>query len=382
MLNRRQFLASAVAVAGARAAVKKQAPPPNIVVVAIDGLGAWMTGAYGAQDLRTPNLDRIADTGTRFLHAFSASPVAQPGFESLMTGLSPMQAAGSANTLDKVLGGHGYRTVSVVEGDMNSVSEQALRFLDGQAANQPFCAVARYAPLREAGKVPEKYAKLFADNSFTHSGWLPAAENATDKKVFASILGPLRESAAAIAACDDQLPVLQRKLQERGVAENTLLLIVGTSGVLLGRHGLWGDGRASTPPNMFDEVVNVPFIWTWPSGVPGGIVRPEVVSLCDVLPTICELAAVPAPGVSGRSVAPSVLSQKYPKKQPWRDRAYAAFEGTSMARDSRYKLVLHQNGPGELYDLNSDAGELRNRFDDPEFMGVRADLGAQLNAWK
>jgi arylsulfatase A-like enzyme len=382
MLNRRQFLAGAVAVAGVRAAVAKT--PPNIVLVAIDDLGAWMTGVQGARDLRTPNLDLIANTGTRFPHAFSAVPVAQPGFDSLVTGLSPMQiaAAGSANTLDKILAARGFRTLSAVDGDMASVSDQLLRFFDQQNAGQPFCAVARYAPLREAGKTPAKYQQLFADNLFKQTGWMPAASNATDTKPFEFIIGRLREAAAAIAACDDQFPAIQQKLRERGLWDNTLLVVAGANGLLLGRHGLWGDGHASAPPNMFEEVVNVPLFWNWPVGVPAGSVRPEVVSLCDVVPTLCELTGAPAPQTSGRSLARAVLSQKYPKKQPWHDRAYAALEGTQMARDSRYKLVLRANGPGELYNLDSDPGELNNHFDDTEFLGVRASLTRELSAWK
>jgi arylsulfatase A-like enzyme len=385
MLNRREFIASTVAVAGARAA--SPAPnPPNVVLVAIDDLGAWMTGVGGAHDLRTPNLDQIARTGTRFVHASTAAPAPQPGFDTLLTGLSPMQAAsGAANTLDKLLAARGYRTAALVEGGMAEVTDGLLRFLDQQKAGQPFCAVARYAPLRETGKTPEKYRHLFADNLFTQTGWVPAADNATDKKAFEFIIGRLREAAAAIAACDDQFPPLQQRLRDRGLSDNTLLVVAGTNGVLLGRHGLWGDGRASTPPNMFEEVVSAPLFWNWPAGVPSGSVRPEVVSLCDVLPTLCELTRTPVPAsppVSGRSLVHAVLDQKYPKKQPWHDRAYAALEGTLMARNSRYKLVLRANGPSELYDLDNDPGELTNQADNTEFLGVRGDLTRELANWK
>jgi arylsulfatase A-like enzyme len=382
MFNRREFLAGATAIAGLSAATQA-APPPSIVLVAIDDLGAWMTGVHGAPDLRTPNLDLIARTGTRFPHAVTAAPAAQPGFDSLVTGLSPMQAApGSANTVDKILASRGYGTASVVEGDMASVSEQLLHFLDQQTAGHPFCAVARYAPLREIGKTPAKYGQMFADNVFTATGRMPMADNATDKKVFEFIIGHLRDTAAAIAACDDQFPALQRKLQERGLVDNTLLIVAGANGVLLGHHGLWGDGHASTPPNMFEEVVSVPLFWNCAASVPPGAVRPEVVSLCDVLPTICELTGAPIPAGPGRSIANAVLGRKYPKKKPWRDRAYAALDDTRMARDSRYKLVLRANGPNELYDLDNDPGEQNNRADDPEFIGVRADLTRELNNWK
>jgi len=364
-------------------AATQAAPPISIVLVAIDDLGAWMTGVHGAPDLRTPHLDLIGRTGTRFAHAVTAAPAAQPGFDSLVTGLSPMQAAaGSANTVDKILASHGYRTASAVEGDMASISEQLLHFLDQQTTGNPFCAVARFAPLREIGKTPEKYQRMFADNVFTATGRMTVADNATDKKAFEFIIGHLRETAAAIAACDDQFAALQRKLQERGLVDNTLLIVAGTNGVLLGHHGLWGDGRASAPPNMFEEVVGVPLFWNCAARVPPGSVRPEVVNLYDVPATICELTGAPIPAGPGRSIATAVLSRKYPKKQPWRDRAYAELDDTRMARDSRYKLVLRANGPNELYDLDNDPGEQNNRVDDPEFIGARGDLTRELNNWK
>ena len=380
MLNRRQFIAGAVAAAGVRAASPAPAPP-NVLLVAIDDLGAWMTGIHGARNLRTPNLDTIARTGTRFVHAFSAAPVPQSGFDTLVTGSSPMQAA-SATPLDKVLAARGYRTASIVDGDMAAITTQALSFLDQQKPGQQFCAVVRYAPLRETGKTPAKYTQAFANDAFLEIGWVPAVESATDKKPFAAIVPHLRDAAAAVAAVDDQLPALRAKLQERGLMDNTLLVIAGTNGVLLGRHGLWGDGRASTPPNMFDEVVGVPLIWNWPAGVPAGSVRPEVVSLFDVLPTICELTGATVPRSTGRSLVHAVLDRKYPKKQPWDDRAYAALEGTMMARNSRYKLVQRANGSNELYDLASDPGEQRNRVDDSQFLGVRASLARELSTWK
>jgi len=384
MLNRRQFLAGATAVA-ASGGPKPAPPPPSIVLVAIEDLGAWMTGIDGAPDLRTPNLDQIARTGTRFLHASTASPAPQPGFDTLLTGLSPARltsAGSSASALDKILAARGYRTASVTEGDVASVSGGLLRFLDQQTANQPFCAIVRYAPLREVGKTPAKYAQPFTDNSFVKTGRMPAAANATDKLAFALIVQRLRDAAAAIAYCDDQFPAIQRKLLERGVFDNTLLVVTGTNGVLLGRHGLWGDGRASTPPNMFQEVVGVPLIWNWPSAVPAASIRPEVVSLCDVLPTLCELTGAPAPASSGRSLVRAVLSQKYPKKEAWHDRAWASLDGTSMARDARYKIILHANGSGELYDLDNDPGEMINHLDDSEFIAVRDALTRELNRWK
>ena len=84
--------------------------------------------------------------------------------------------------------------------------------------------------------------------------------------------------------------MLIRKLQERKLWDNTLILFTGDNGYLLGRHGLWSKGLASDPPNMYDEVVRVPMIVSWPGKIPTGEVAPEMVSFYDVLPTLCEAA--------------------------------------------------------------------------------------------
>src|SRR5206468_7568300 len=48
-------------------AAKKQAPPrPSLLLIVVDRLPAWMTGPYGNKEVRTPTLDHLAQTGTRF----------------------------------------------------------------------------------------------------------------------------------------------------------------------------------------------------------------------------------------------------------------------------------------------------------------------------
>src|SRR5687768_8736148 len=63
--------------------------PPNIVFILADDLGVNDLGAYGRQDHRTPNLDRLADGGLRFTTAYVASPICSPSRAALMTGRAP-----------------------------------------------------------------------------------------------------------------------------------------------------------------------------------------------------------------------------------------------------------------------------------------------------
>ena len=168
--------------------------------------------------------------------------------------------------------------------------------------------------------------------------------------------------------------------------DNTLLIVAGTNGVLLGHRGLWGDGHASAPPNMFEEVVGVPLFWNWAAGVPPGAVRPEVVSLCDVSPTICELTGAPVPAgpSSGRSIVNAVLGRKYPKKKPWRNRAYAALDDTAhgAGQPVQIRILTREQSPMSCTISTTTPRSGSNTADDPEFIGVRADLTRELNNWK
>lgn len=64
---------------------------PNIVMIMTDNHGAWTLGCYGNKDIRTPNIDRLAQEGTLFDNAFASNPVCSPTRASVLTGLIPSQ---------------------------------------------------------------------------------------------------------------------------------------------------------------------------------------------------------------------------------------------------------------------------------------------------
>ncbi len=88
-MQRRSFLPALAAapflVRGGRAAARR----PNVVMFMTDDHGAWAMGAYGCRDLRTPNLDKLAEGGARFTRAFACTPVCSPSRMSWLTGRLP-----------------------------------------------------------------------------------------------------------------------------------------------------------------------------------------------------------------------------------------------------------------------------------------------------
>ena len=118
---------SAVALLGllpSFAAAQDGPRKPNVVFIVADDLAAYAVGAYGNQQVRTPNLDRLAAQGVRFDRAFCNAPVCTPSRQSFITGRLP-HAVGvtqlptplpdDAVTLGNWLGDLGYETVDVDE---------------------------------------------------------------------------------------------------------------------------------------------------------------------------------------------------------------------------------------------------------------------------
>ncbi|SVA09927.1 uncharacterized protein METZ01_LOCUS62781, partial [marine metagenome] len=64
---------------------------PNVLFILSDDQGPWAMNCAGTEELKTPNLDRLASTGVRFENFFCASPVCSPARASILTGQMPSQ---------------------------------------------------------------------------------------------------------------------------------------------------------------------------------------------------------------------------------------------------------------------------------------------------
>jgi arylsulfatase A-like enzyme len=384
-LSRRHFFFGSLALPAL--AAKTPGERPNILLILADRLPSWMLGCYGNNEVRTPNLDRLAQTGLRFLNHFACAPDPAPGRATLLTGRTPMQLgdadAGSPGEvpLSKVLEGLGYACAA-------ADSAAAAKSLDQQAAGKPFFLTVDCAYLRPPyDGVPQKYRDLYAQVKFaSFSQEAPARNAARDKEMLSSLALNQRQAAAAVTALDDDVAALLSSLSQKRLLDQTLIIFTSTCGSLLGRHGLWDSAPASDPANMYEEVVSTPLVWSWQGRVPPQLTRPELVSAYDLVPTLCALtgAGLPPRHLCGRSYLPLATGKPLPKKQPWRTTVFSHCQNTDMARDKRYKLVLRDQGkgPGELYDLSADPRERVNQYENPQFVTVRTSLAADLARWK
>jgi arylsulfatase A-like enzyme len=376
-LSRRHFFFGSLALP-AFADKKAVVVRPNLVLLVADNLPSWVLGSYGNQEIRTPNLDRLAQTGTRFRRHFACAPSPTAGRASLLSG-SP-GTKGSEAGLDKVLSAAGYTCAA-------TDSAGAVRSLDSQTAGKPFFLTVSLANLQPPyDGIAQKYHDLYAKTRFDTFSRDPAAPNAkAGKEMLADIVGSLRKYAAAVSSLDDEAQTVLSRLSQRKLLENTLVVFTSSCGALLGRHGLWDAGEGSGPVNMYDESVNTPMIWSWLGRVPAVSVRPELLSAYDFVPTVCDLVGAerPSANLCGRSYSLLATGRPLPKKEPWRSTIFGALQNTGMARIERYKVVVRDGGkgPGELYDLVADPVEKSNQYDNPQFLTVRNQLSTALAAW-
>ncbi len=376
--TRRHFFFGSFALP-ALAARKAVGEQPNILLILVDALPSWLLGCYGNTEVRTRNIDLLAQTGTRFLNHYACSGEAEPARAALMTGRTPMQFKETGEvTLEKLMGGIGYACGSTNGG------AAALQFLNGQGAGKPFFLTAGFAPFASLPSDAGAYAQAKLD-TFEQEA---AAKNAARGKEMmgAGLLLNLRKVASATTSLDAEVGSLIAKLTQKKLLGNTLIVFTSPCGSLFGRHGLWASGEGSEPVNLYEEVVAAPMLWSWQGHVPPLAVRPEVVSAYDLVPTICDItpAELPDRNLCGRSYLALVTGKPLPKKQPWRTTIFAQCRDTAMARSDRYKVIVRNEGkgPGELYDDKVDARERVNQYDNPQFMTIRSSHSAELAKWK
>ena len=424
-LARRELLFGSLAFPALSAQKKTTGPAPNILLIVAEDLGSWMLGCYGNKEIHTPNIDLLARGGARFANHFVCTPSSSPSRATLFTGRLPSQHGiqdfltpepvenppqGQAAPqpsfqneimISDVLAAQGYNCGYVGKWHMGNdstpqhhfnfwhtapdqVDSKAGEFLGQQSPDKPFFLTVSYFNQQEG--LPERYYERYARSTFEGMGRDPVAPNALrGKEMMRDTVGNLRKFAAGLTAFDDRIPLLLNQLRDRKLRDNTLIVFCAANGFLLGRHGLWSDGLASNPINMYEEVMEVPLIWNWPGRIPVESVRNELVSHYDFMPAICEVSGAPAPegrNLFGRSYAAVALGRPLPKKMPWRNLVFGQYRNTRMVRDSRYKLVLRNQGqgPNELFDLTVDPRERLNRFDNPSFLSIREQLTRQIGA--
>jgi choline-sulfatase len=207
----------------------------------------------------------------------------------------------------------------------------------------------------------------------------------------------MRDYLQCIQSIDDNVGRLLDYLDERGQAENTVVVYTSDQGFFLGDHG-WYDKRF-----IYDESLQMPLLVRWPAEIPAGSHTEEIVTNVDFAGTFLDLCGLDAdealPDAQGRSFRELLRGEvpgDWPQSMYYRywehdDPSHHAWAHYGV-RTRTHKLVYYYadglGTPGssdrprepewEMFDLVADPRELRNVADDPAYAGERAALEEEL----
>ena len=406
---------------------------PNVLLVVVDTLRADALGAYGGPADASPRTDRWAASAHVYEQAQVAAPWTRPSFASFLTSTVPCthqtyrkadRLPDELDTVAEQLQKHGYTTGAYVN-NINVAASfnfgQGFDTFEFMRPTYPFRSEAsfrltlfqvlrlvreRYLP---GSKRVERFyhdAEAVTDASIDwlsrhgQSRWFlmthymdphdPYFPHPYDGTGYARVEHPrpgLGEAsymadlyAGEVTYWDSEFGRLLDWLGERGLLEDTVVILTSDHGEEFGEHGgFWHGNR------LYDEALRVPLIVAIP-GHSGSRVRDQV-RLIDLPPTIADLAGAP----HGRQWQGFSLMRGYALRDT-KDRlalAEADFEGFELrsVRDLDWKLIENQAGPPdrprppqELFYLKDDPGEQQDLSGDPAAAWAlearHADLGA------
>jgi len=390
---------------------------PNILFLGIDSLRRDHMSGYGYPRLTSPHLDKLAAGGVLFEDAFSPHIPTTPGYANMLTGLDvfgtdrvslrePGPIMDEVVTLPEILKAAGYVCEGIGLDDrlckgfdqyhgfaggwggwdsrplrkaeqLNAVALPILeRFAGG---DEPWMLFLRHMDPHSPYLPPEPFDRMFYQGDECAPGndsmqpvwvfkpfaeyfksWMPPG--ITDKDwVIAQYDGEIAYMDACIAQ-------LLTKLEQLGVAEDTLVVVTADHGETLYDHACWFDHHS-----MYDPTLVVPLIWNWPGHLPEGKRVRGMCTLYDIVPSLLDLIGLETP-------------HRFDGKNLWelmRRERVANYneifitECTWMrkhgVRTQEWKYIealepdFHGFPPRELYNLIKDPQENRNVIDrEPE----------------
>ncbi|MDC1295799.1 sulfatase-like hydrolase/transferase [Myxococcota bacterium] len=397
--------------------------PPNLVLISIDTIRADRTSLHGHRRDTTPRLAALARQGARFEAAYSATASTGPSHASLFTGRYPLEHGLVKNglslddrwlTLAERLEADGYRTAGIAGSyvlDPQFGFGQGFAHYDAEfrdASIRPnFPWEGHVVPtfdrrayettdraiawLRKQRNEPRPFF-LFLHYFDPHSPYEAPGDRAEHFDHEVQEPADLRRARydAELAYTDSQIGRLLDALPAYGgLHQNTLIVVTGDHGEGLGDHGF---GLHAV--HLYEEAVRVPLVMRLEGAIPAGRVVDEPVESIDIVPTVLDLLGLakdddrfPGRSLRGSLVHDEALDSLHPvflvrRHYPRTRAADVAVDGFQYGlRSGRWKLIVEEGvGRKELFDLELDPAELKNRYEDEP--AVAARLTQELSRWR
>ncbi len=406
-----------------------QQKKPNIVFILADDLGYADIGAYGQTKIKTPHLDNLAKQGMIFTEFYTGTSVCAPSRSSLLTGQhtghtyirgnKELEPEGQEPLVDSVvtfamqLKDAGYATGAFgkwglgmvgTSGDPNRkgfdnfygyncqrqahtyypthlwdnqekvefkdqnvyaadlIQEKTLAFIDENKDNPFFLFVPTVLPHAELAGPQDSLYRIY-ENQFEET---PFKHNH-----YANVDKPRAMYASMVARLDLHVGQIIEKLNELGLAENTIVMFASDNGAhkeggadpdFFNSSGQFKGIKRS----LYEGGLRTPFIAYWPNQIKANQVIEQPAAFWDIMPTVLELADAPNEAYTdGVSIVPTLLGKGKQKKQDYFYWEFHEEGGRQAVRQGDWKLIIQKvKNPNEtyfeLFNIKKDPSEKHN----------------------
>lgn len=402
------------------------------ILISIDTLRADHLGCYGYHRSTSPNVDRLAQEGALFTRAYATDVPTQPCYTSILTGKRGVTTGivthgqpeetvpDTLPMFQHVLAEKGYLTASVstlvtfrkwfargfvhnIRPSMathlqrvsaDDINAHALPWLRVHAKEDFFLFVHYWDPHTPYRLVPQEYLDRFYEgdpydpiNRSLEPLWQQADLYQRWKRMLTEEGGEVTDLGYVVAQYDGEIAYADAKvgelldlLDELGIAEETLVILISDHGESFGEHTVYFDHATA-----YDEVARIPLVLRYSPRIPAGQQIEALVQLIDIAPTALELFGVGASEeFEGRSLWPLLTGEV--------DRGYEVvftnqglWTAQRAMRTDQWGLVktmdpgLWDLPPVELYDIQKDPSEETNLAD--KEADARGELELQYYRW-
>ncbi len=375
--------------------------PVDLVLVVID---TWRWDALSENNAGpanlTPNLDALANAGTRFSRAFASSPWTLPSVASLLTGYYPLTHGAFGNytkvspirgeipTLAEILNENGYQTLGVTTAPFLDPDFGFGRGFDSYVflRDKPGRTIRARRAIDTATKLLSQaspgpvflYLHLF-DPHLPYDPpppWRKRWTNSYDGPLQDSTkpLNPLKEIRAGsfnptdeefayllgmyygeVAYTDHELGRFFKRIEKKRPGRQRMIVVTADHGEEFGEHGGWEHGHS-----MYSELTKVPLIILPPTG---WSIKPQVVDsqvrLIDIAPTLLQAGSVEIPATfPGASLLGLMTGDPDSVDRIALSEKVHFGRQTTAYRKQNFTLVSYSDDNSfELYDLSVDPGE-------------------------
>ncbi len=342
---------------------------PNILLITIDTLRYDRIGVYSDKYVKTPHIDRLAAESVIFKWAFAHNPLTLPSHVNILTGTTPVYHGISDNpgffldqsflTLAEYLKDKGYATSAFIGAfplDSRFGLDQGFDVYDDNYGTQSLIEL--YYVERSAREVINPALEWVGEQNQKWFVWIHVFEPHEPYRPPFPFDQKYKEDpySGEVAYVDSQLGVLFGFLEEKGLMDNTLIVLTSDHGEALGEKGEKTHGYFA-----YNNTIHVPLLIKFP-GIMNQTIEENVCHI-DIFPTLCEaLGGEIPPQVQGESLIPVIKGKKRAQKEiyfeslhPYLNRGWAPLTG--FIKDD---VKFIEQPLKEVYDIKQDVLEEKN----------------------